>query len=50
MLSSIEWSSLMVLRSELEDLKIKNIHPSKETKIVINWLENKVTELEKRKP
>ena len=40
----------MVLRSELEDLKAKNIHPSKETKIVINWLENKVTELEKRKP
>ena len=27
MLSSSEWSSLMVLRSELEDLKIKNIHP-----------------------
>ena len=50
MLSSIEWSSLMVLRSELEDLKTKNVRPDKETKIVINWLENKVTELEKRKP
>ena len=50
MLSSSEWSSLMVLRSELEDLKIQNVHPNKETKIVINWLENKVTELEKRKP
>jgi len=50
MLSSNEWSSLMDLKSELEDLKIKNIHPDKETKIVINWLENKVTELEKRKP
>lgn len=50
MLSSTEWSSLMVFKSELEDLKIKNIHPDKETKIVINWLENKVTELEKRKP
>lgn len=50
MLSSNEWSSLMVLKSELEDLKAKNVRPDKETKIVINWLENKITKLEKRKP
>jgi len=50
MLSSSEWASLTVLTAELEDLKIKNIHPDKETKIVINWIENKITKLEKRKP
>jgi len=50
MLSSNEWSSLMVLKSELEDLKIKNIHPDKETIIVITWMERKIKELEKRKP
>lgn len=50
MLSSSEWASLTVLKAELEDLKIKNIHPDKETRIVITWMERKIKELEKRKP
>jgi len=48
MLSSTDWALLVTFKKELEDLKALYTHPTKEIKIVKQWMENRIKEIEQR--
>jgi len=48
MLSSTDWALLVTFKKELEDLKALYAHPPKEIKIVKQWMENRIKEIEQR--
>lgn len=48
MLSSEDWALMVTFRKELESLKAIYTHPTKELKIVIKWMNQRIKQIEEK--
>ena len=48
MLSSEDWTIMVTLRKELENLKALYSHPTEELQTVMKWLDKRIKKIEKK--